>query len=97
LRKKSGSGLNIHDYSTYFEGVSGTDGGLCNKGAETPCFPRHVFDNHYLWRYYRLRPVFQMKFGLPTVPLTSFRWLPGVKSVLSLEANDVLKLLQGCE
>jgi SAM-dependent methyltransferase len=43
-------------------------------------------------RYYLLRPVFQMKFGLPIVPLTSFRWLPGVKSLLSLEANYVLQL-----
>jgi SAM-dependent methyltransferase len=42
-------------------------------------------------RYYLLRPVFKMKFGLPTVPLTSVKWLPGVKSVLSLEANYLLR------
>lgn len=42
-------------------------------------------------RYYLLRPVFKMKFGLPTVSLTPLRWLPGVKSWLSLEANYLLQ------
>ncbi len=43
-------------------------------------------------RYYLLRPVFKMKFGLPTIPLTPLKWLPGVKEVLSLEANYLLHL-----
>jgi SAM-dependent methyltransferase len=42
-------------------------------------------------QYYLLRPVFKMKFGLPTIPLTSLKFLPGVKEVLSLEANYVLR------
>jgi SAM-dependent methyltransferase len=42
-------------------------------------------------RYYLLRPVFKMKFGLPTVSLTPLKWLPGVKSLLSLEANYLLQ------
>ncbi len=42
-------------------------------------------------RYYLLRPVFKMKFGLPTIPLTPVKWLPGVKELLSLEANYLLQ------
>ena len=42
-------------------------------------------------QYYLLRPVFKMKFGLPTVPLTPLKWLPGVKELLSLEANYILQ------
>lgn len=42
-------------------------------------------------QYYLLRPVFKMKFGLPTIPLTPLRWLPGIKEVLSLEANYILR------
>lgn len=42
-------------------------------------------------QYFLLRPVFKMKFGLPTIPLTPLKWLPGVKEVLSLEANYILR------
>ncbi|MCU0425099.1 MAG: class I SAM-dependent methyltransferase [Candidatus Kapabacteria bacterium] len=42
-------------------------------------------------QYFFLRPVFKMKFGLPTVPLTPLRGIPGVKEILSLEANYILK------
>ncbi len=42
-------------------------------------------------QYYLLRPVFKMKFGLPTIPLTPLKWLPGVKELLSLEANYILQ------
>lgn len=42
-------------------------------------------------QYFLLRPVFKMKFGLPTVPLTPLRWVPGVKEILSLEANYILR------
>jgi SAM-dependent methyltransferase len=45
-------------------------------------------------RYYLFRPVFKIKFGLPTLPLTALRWLPGVRSVLSLEANYLIQSLQ---
>jgi SAM-dependent methyltransferase len=44
-------------------------------------------------RYYLLRPVFKIKFGLPTIPLTPLKWLPLVRSVLSLEANYLLRSL----
>lgn len=42
-------------------------------------------------QYFLLRPVFKMKFGLPTIPLTALRGIPGVKEVLSLEANYILQ------
>jgi SAM-dependent methyltransferase len=42
-------------------------------------------------QYYLLRPVFRMKFGLPAISLTPLKWLPGVKEMLSLEANYVLR------
>lgn len=42
-------------------------------------------------QYYLLRPVFTMKFGLPTIPLTPIKWIPGVKELLSLEANYILQ------
>jgi 2-polyprenyl-3-methyl-5-hydroxy-6-metoxy-1,4-benzoquinol methylase len=42
-------------------------------------------------QYYLLRPVFKMKFGLPTIPLTALKWIPGVKELLSLEANYILQ------
>ena len=42
-------------------------------------------------QYFLLRPVFKMKFGLPTIPLTRIKWLPGVKEMLSLEANYILQ------
>ena len=42
-------------------------------------------------QYFLFRPVFKMKFGLPTIPLTPLKWLPGVKEVLSLEANYILQ------
>ncbi len=41
--------------------------------------------------YYLLRPVFKMKFGLPTISLTPLSNLPLVKSFLSLEAAYLLK------
>jgi hypothetical protein len=42
-------------------------------------------------QYYLLRPVFTMKFGLPTIPLTPLKWIPGVKELFSLEANYILQ------
>jgi SAM-dependent methyltransferase len=44
-------------------------------------------------QYFLLRPVFKMKFGLPTIPLTGIKWMPGVKEMLSLEANYILQAL----
>ena len=41
--------------------------------------------------YYLLRPVFKMKFGLPTIRLTSISSLPGVKNYFSLEASYLLR------
>lgn len=41
--------------------------------------------------YYLLRPVFKMKFGLPSLKITNLKFLPLVKSILSLEAGFVLK------
>lgn len=46
-------------------------------------------------QYYLLRPVFKMKFGLPTIPLTAIKWIPGVKELLSLEANYILQFKEG--
>jgi SAM-dependent methyltransferase len=43
-------------------------------------------------QYFLLRPVFKMKFGLPTIPLTPIKWLPGVKEIFSLEANYILQM-----
>ena len=42
--------------------------------------------------YFLLRPVFKMKFGLPTIRITALKNLPFVKSLLSLEAAYVLQL-----
>ena len=42
-------------------------------------------------RYYLSRPVFAYKFGLPTVSLTPLKALPGVKEILSLEANYIIQ------
>lgn len=41
--------------------------------------------------YYLLRPVFKMKFGLPTIPITPLKQVPLVKQVLSLEAAYILQ------
>ena len=41
--------------------------------------------------FYLLRPVFKMKFGLPTIKLSKLASLPLVKGFLSLEACYVLK------
>lgn len=41
--------------------------------------------------YYMLRPVFKMKFGLPTIPITPLKSLPFVKQLLSLEAAYILQ------
>ena len=42
--------------------------------------------------YYLLRPVFKMKFGLPTIRITPLKFLPFVKSLFSLEAAYILRL-----
>ncbi|MFM7774195.1 MAG: class I SAM-dependent methyltransferase, partial [Candidatus Kapaibacterium sp.] len=42
--------------------------------------------------YYLLRPVFKMKFGLPTIRITALKRLPFVRSLFSLEAAYVLRL-----
>lgn len=42
--------------------------------------------------YYLIRPVYRMKFGLPTVPLTPFRGIPGVQNYLATEALFLLKI-----
>lgn len=42
-------------------------------------------------RYYLSRPVFAFKFGLPTVSLTPLKAVPGVKEILSLEANYIIQ------
>lgn len=41
--------------------------------------------------FYLLRPVYKMKFGLPSIKLTKLAFLPLVKNFLSLEALYVLK------
>jgi SAM-dependent methyltransferase len=41
--------------------------------------------------YYFLRPVFRMKFGLPTVKITALQSLPFVKGFFSLEASYILQ------
>lgn len=41
--------------------------------------------------YYAIRPVFKMKFGLPTVKITPLSFLPLVKQVISLEASYILQ------
>jgi len=40
---------------------------------------------------YLLRPVFKMKFGLPTLPLNILSWIPGVKRFFTLEAAYTLR------
>ncbi len=42
--------------------------------------------------YYLLRPVFKMKFGLPSVKITRLASLPPVRNFLSLEASYVLQV-----
>jgi SAM-dependent methyltransferase len=42
--------------------------------------------------FYLLRPVFKMKFGLPTIKLTPLSFIPFVKSFFSLEAAYILKI-----
>ena len=42
--------------------------------------------------YYLLRPVFKMKFGLPTIKITPLSSLPLVKDLFSLEASYILKI-----
>lgn len=41
--------------------------------------------------FYLLRPVYKMKFGLPSLKLTSLSFLPLVKNIFSLEASYLLK------
>lgn len=41
--------------------------------------------------YYLLRPVFKMKFGLPTLKISFLKGLPGIKNIFSLEASIVLQ------
>ncbi|MFP4544013.1 MAG: methyltransferase domain-containing protein [Candidatus Kapaibacterium sp.] len=41
--------------------------------------------------YYFLRPVFKMKFGLPTVKSTPLSFIPPVRDLLSLEASFILR------
>jgi len=41
--------------------------------------------------YYFIRPVFKMKFGLPTIKITPIAFLPGFKDVISLEASYILR------
>jgi len=41
--------------------------------------------------FYLLRPVFKMKFGLPSLKLTPIKMLPFVKTFLSLEASYILR------
>ncbi len=41
--------------------------------------------------FYLLRPVYKMKFGLPTIKLTKLAFLPFVKNLFSLEALYVLR------
>jgi SAM-dependent methyltransferase len=40
--------------------------------------------------FYLLRPVFKMKFGLPTVSMNALSWIPGVKRFLVMEAAYTL-------
>ena len=40
---------------------------------------------------YLLRPVFKMKFGLPTIPLTPLKSLPLVQRFFSMEASYILR------
>jgi SAM-dependent methyltransferase len=42
--------------------------------------------------FYLLRPVFKMKFGLPTIRITPLKSIPLVKSFFSLEASYILRL-----
>ncbi len=42
--------------------------------------------------YYLLRPVFKMKFGLPSIKITPISGLPLVKNFFSLEASYILRV-----
>jgi len=42
--------------------------------------------------YYLLRPVFKMKFGLPTIKITPLSFIPLIKELFSLEASYILKV-----
>jgi SAM-dependent methyltransferase len=42
--------------------------------------------------YYLLRPVFKMKFGLPTIKLTPLKKFPLIKTIFSLEAAYLLQM-----
>lgn len=41
--------------------------------------------------FFLLRPVFKMKFGLPTVSLNALSWIPGVKNFVVMEAAYTLR------
>jgi SAM-dependent methyltransferase len=41
--------------------------------------------------YFLVRPVYKMKFGLPSIKLTLLRHFPLVKSILSMEAGYILE------
>lgn len=45
----------------------------------------------YHEEYYLLRPVFKMKFGLPTISLTPLKSLPLVQRIFSMEAAYILR------
>jgi SAM-dependent methyltransferase len=45
----------------------------------------------YKREFYLLRPVYKMKFGLPTIKLTSISSLPFIKNYLSMEALYILQ------
>jgi SAM-dependent methyltransferase len=40
---------------------------------------------------YFLRPVFKLKFGLPTIKINAFRMMPGIREVAALEAGYLLR------
>ncbi|MFH1052291.1 MAG: class I SAM-dependent methyltransferase [bacterium] len=44
--------------------------------------------------FYLLRPVYKMKFGLPTIKLTKLSFLPFIKKFISLEALYVLRKIK---
>lgn len=46
----------------------------------------------FKYDYYLLRPVFKMKFGLPSLKITPLAFLPLIKNVISMEASFILKL-----
>jgi SAM-dependent methyltransferase len=41
---------------------------------------------------YFLRPVFKLKFGLPTIKINAFRMMPGIREVAALEAGYLLRM-----